>query len=118
MFKKVSATIKDLQNQKKTYKACIKRSNALPHEYREVYKIASRYMLNISSSDSSSVIGLLPEMLDIFEMGAAEGRDVLEVVGHDVMAFCDGLLESVSAQTWTGEMRSKMNESIHKKLGR
>ncbi|WP_369418007.1 DUF1048 domain-containing protein [Cohnella mopanensis] len=79
--------------------------------------MASRYMLNFASSDPG-VINLFPEMLDMFELAAAEGRDVLELVGNDVMAFCDGLLEGVSAQTWTGKMRAKMNESIHKKLGR
>lgn len=117
MYKTMLAKIKDLRDQKKAYKECVKRSKALPNDYREVYNIASRYMLNFSSNDSS-VINLFPEMLDMFEMGAAEGRDVLEIVGNDVMAFCDGLLEGVSAQTWTGKMRAKMNESIHKKLGR
>ncbi|WP_313641486.1 DUF1048 domain-containing protein [Paenibacillus sp. FSL K6-0276] len=117
MYKNFSAWLKDLRHQKKKYKECVKRSKALPNDYREVYNLASRYMLNFSSSDSS-VINLFPEMLDMFEMGAAEGRDVLEIVGNDVMAFCDGLLEGVSAQTWTGKMRTKMNESIHKKLGR
>ncbi|AIQ35519.1 hypothetical protein R50345_13390 [Paenibacillus sp. FSL R5-0345] len=108
---------KDLRDQKRAYKECVKRSKALPNDYREVYNIASQYMLNFSTSDSS-VINLFPEILDMFELGAAEGRDVLEIVGNDVMAFCDGLLEGVAAQTWTGKMRAKMNESIHKKLGR
>ncbi|MNP04366.1 hypothetical protein D3C76_962780 [compost metagenome] len=117
MYKNMMAKIKDLRDQKRAYKDCVKRSKALPNDYREVYNIASRYMLNFSSNDSS-VVNLFPEMLDMFEMGAAEGRDVLEIVGNDVMAFCDGLLEGVSAQTWTGKMRAKMNDSIHKKLGR
>jgi len=117
VYKNMLAKFKDLREQKKAYKECVKRSKALPNDYREVYNIASRYMLNFSTNDSS-VINLFPEMLDMFEMGAAEGRDVLEIVGNDVMAFCDGLLEDVSAQTWTGKMRAKMNESIHKKLGR
>lgn len=117
MYKTMLAKYKDLRDQKKLYKECVKRSKALSNDYREVYNVASRYMLNFSSNDSS-VINLFPEMLDMFEMGAAEGRDVLEIVGNDVMAFCDGLLEGVSAQTWTGKMRAKMNESIHKKLGR
>jgi DNA-binding ferritin-like protein (Dps family) len=117
VFKTITAKLKDLRRQKKMYKDCVRRSKALPHDYREVYKIASYYMLNFSSSDSG-VINLFPEMLDMFELGAAEGRDVLELVGNDVMAFCDGLLEGVSAQTWTGKMRAKMNDSIHKKLGR
>lgn len=63
-------------------------------------------MLNFSTSDSS-VINLFPEILDMFELGAAEGRDVLEIVGNDVMAFCDGLLEGVAAQTWTGKCELK-----------
>jgi len=117
VYKTILTKYKDLRDQKRAYKECVKRSKALPNDYREVYNIASQYMLNFSTSDSS-VINLFPEILDMFELGAAEGRDVLEIVGNDVMAFCDGLLEGVAAQTWTGKMRAKMNESIHKKLGR
>lgn len=117
MYKNISAWLKDLRQQKRAYKECVKRSKLLPNDYREVYNIASRYMMNFASSDPG-VINLFPEILDMFELAVAEERDVLEVVGYDVMAFCDGLLEGVSAQTWTGKMRAKMNESIHKKLGR
>lgn len=117
MFNKIFAATQEQRQQKKTYKECVARSKKLPFEYREVYNTASKYMLNFSTSDSG-VVNLFPEILDMFEIGAAEGRDVLEVVGHDVMAFCDGMLEGIATQTWTGKMRSKMNESIHKKLGR
>ncbi|MBP3961688.1 DUF1048 domain-containing protein [Paenibacillus lignilyticus] len=117
MFKKIVHAIQEGRKQKKVYRACVKRAKKLPYEYREVYKIASHYMLTFSSQDPA-VINLFPEMLDMFELAAAEGRDVLDLVGNDVMAFCDGLLEGVSSQTWTGQMRAKMNASIHKKLGK
>jgi DNA-binding ferritin-like protein (Dps family) len=115
MDNKILRSFRDMRALKRTYRECKKRGERLPQDYKVVYQTASAYMLNFSSNDAD-VVNLLPPMLDLLESAAAEGRDVLEVVGDDVMAFCDGLLEG--AQTWTGQMRAKMNDSIHKKLGR
>ncbi len=117
MDNKIIRTLRDWRYQKQIYRECKRRAKLLPRDFETVYDVASGYMLNFSTSESG-VICLLPELLDLLETAAAEGRDVLEVVGNDVMAFCDGMLEGISAQTWTGKMRAKMNESIHKKLGR
>lgn len=40
---------------------------------------------------------------------------MLDIVGNDVIGFCDGLLEE---HTWLSKMKSNMNQKIHKKLGR
>jgi DNA-binding ferritin-like protein (Dps family) len=115
MANNIFKSYKDMRSLKKLYKDCVKRGKQLPRDYEVVYKTASSYMMTFSTSEAE-VVNLLPDMLDLLEVGAAEGRDVLDVVGNDVMAFCDGLLEGTN--TWTGQMRAKMNEAIHKKLGR
>ncbi len=35
MFKTISASLKDLRQQKKAYKECVRRSKALPNDYHE-----------------------------------------------------------------------------------
>ena|GEM_PF-5465720 len=36
---------------------------------------------------------LLPDLVDFFAAGAADGKGVLELVGEDVAAFCDDLIQ-------------------------
>jgi DNA-binding ferritin-like protein (Dps family) len=36
---------------------------------------------------------LLSGIVDFFEEGVAEGKGVLELIGTDVAAFCDGLVK-------------------------
>lgn len=42
---------------------------------------------------SSEAALLLPGIVDFFEEGAATGKGVLELIGDDVAAFCDGLIK-------------------------
>lgn len=114
-MKKIREYIIGTKEQKESWRESKRRAKRLPHDYRVVYDTASKYMLNFSSNDNS-VVALLPEILDLFEASIADNKDVLDVVGHDVMAFCDALLED--AETWNGKMRKKMNDDLHKKLGR
>jgi len=58
------------------------------------------------------------DILDLFETGVQDGKDVLDIVGDDVIGFCDGLLGAVPEHTWIGKMKSAMNQSIHKKLSK
>ncbi len=67
--------------------------------------------------DISSMMNVLTDMLELFESGAQEGKNVLDIVGDDVSDFCDGLLKEVKAQTWTGKRKEMLNQNIHKKLG-
>ena len=93
------------------------RLKALPGDYQAVFYEISKYLYQFASSDAG-VVRIQSDILDMFETGAHEGKDVLEVVGDDVIGFCDGLLEVVPEHTWIGRMKSAMNQSIHKKLAR
>ena len=55
------------------------------------------------------------ELIDLFEAGAADGKQVLEITGDDVASFCNELLES--AKTYTADWGKKLNESVMKELG-
>nr|WP_216853826.1 DUF1048 domain-containing protein [Phytoactinopolyspora halotolerans] len=60
---------------------------------------------------------LLSDLVDFFEHGAADGKGVLELIGTDVVAFCDDLVkdsrtyadiyqDSISRESGTAEKRS------------
>jgi DNA-binding ferritin-like protein (Dps family) len=46
------------------------------------------------------------DLIDLFETGAAEGKNVLEITGEDVAAFCEELLRSASTYTENWRRRS------------
>ena len=93
------------------------RVKALPGDYQVIFHEISKYLYQFASSDAG-VVGMQFDILEMFETGAQEGKEVLEVVGNDVIGFCDGLLGAIPEHTWMGKMKSALNESIHKKLGK
>jgi DNA-binding ferritin-like protein (Dps family) len=93
------------------------RLKVLPGDYQVVFYEISKYLYQFASSDAG-VVTMQTDILDMFEKGAQDGKDVLDIVGNDVIGFCDGLLEAVPEHTWIGKMKSTLNQSIHKKLGK
>lgn len=105
--------IQDIIEGKKQWRAHMARVKALPRDYQIVYKEIQRYLFKVGPID---VLGgsLLSEILEFFEEGAAAGKGVLELIGDDVAAFCDGLIkdsrtyadiyqESISGKSGTAE---------------
>jgi DNA-binding ferritin-like protein (Dps family) len=77
----------------------LERVNALPEEYRYVYEKIQGYMWMSSGGSGVGTIPILADLLDLFEMGVAEGKRVLEITGEDVAAFCDELLRNARTST-------------------
>jgi DNA-binding ferritin-like protein (Dps family) len=82
-----------------------------------VFYEISKYLYQFASSDAD-VVNMQMDILAMFETGAQDGKDVLDIVGNDVIGFCDGLLGAVPEHTWMGKMKAAMNQSIHKKLSK
>jgi len=80
--------IKDVIAGKKKWREHMERVNALPQNYQVVYKEIQKYLFKVGGGS------LLSGIVDFFEEGAATGKGVLELIGNDVAAFCDGLLKS------------------------
>jgi DNA-binding ferritin-like protein (Dps family) len=84
--------IQDIIEGKKQWRAHLARVKALPPDYQIVYKEIQRYSFKVGPIDLLDG-PLLSGIVDFFEEGAASGRGVLELIGHDVAAFCDGLIK-------------------------
>ncbi|MEU4540480.1 DUF1048 domain-containing protein [Streptosporangium sp. NPDC023825] len=84
--------IRDIIDGKKQWRAHVARVKALPPDYQIVYKEIQRYLFKVGPIDLLDG-SLLSGILDFFEEGAAAGKGVLELVGDDVAAFCDGLIK-------------------------
>ncbi|MFD0150021.1 DUF1048 domain-containing protein [Streptomyces sp. NPDC055721] len=84
--------IQDIIEGKKQWRAHKARVKALPPDYRIVYEEMQKYFFKVGPIDLPDG-PLLPGIVDFFEEGVASGRGVLELIGNDVAAFCDGLIK-------------------------
>ncbi|MBY0004086.1 MULTISPECIES: DUF1048 domain-containing protein [Priestia] len=101
---------------KKEYKMMMARVEALPEDYQFVFKKIQNYMWNFSSGNGMDMLHMQYELIDLFEVGAAEGRQVLEITGDDVASFADELV--ANAKTYMVKYREDLNQSIKERLGK
>lgn len=78
---------------KKAWRALQKRAKLLPQDYYIVYQEIQKYLFKIAPLTLSKDTSLFHDLIDLFEAGAKEQKDVLEVTGTDVAAFADAFLE-------------------------
>ncbi|MGW0520796.1 DUF1048 domain-containing protein [Crossiella sp. NPDC003009] len=84
--------IQDIIEGKRQWRAHKARVKALPPDYQIVYQEMQGYLFKVGPVDLHDG-PLLPGIVDFFEEGVAAGKGVLELIGNDVAAFCDGLIK-------------------------
>ena len=102
--------IQDIIEGKKQWRAHTARVKALPPDYQIVYREMQKYLFKVGPVDLTGG-HLLPGIVDFFEEGVADGKGVLELIGNDVAAFCDGLIKD--SRTYA----EVYQESISRKSG-
>lgn len=85
--------IKEIIEEKKEWREQMARVKALPKDYQIVYKEIQKYIFKVGTVEAKDSMDLLLGIVDFFEEGAALGKEVLEVTGSDVAAFCDDLMK-------------------------
>ena len=108
--------IKKMRESKREYKQQMARVKALPEDYQYVFKKIQGHMWNFAAGAGYDMMKIHSDLIELFEVGAAEGKRVLEITGEDVAAFCDELLRN--ANTYTENWREALNRDIQKKLGK
>jgi DNA-binding ferritin-like protein (Dps family) len=85
-----------------------------------VYAEMKRYLFRFTSGDGRDTVAVLKDVLDLFESSAAEGKQVLDVTGEDVAAFCDERLGGVPSwvETYVDKGRASLNRDVATQLGR
>lgn len=91
--------------EKRAWRQMMQRVNHLPGDYRFTYRKILHYCYHFSCTMS-----MLTGLLELFEESAAAGTPVLDVVGSDVAAFCDGLMAANGADPT--DARETLNREI------
>lgn len=108
--------IKKIIESKREYKQQMVRVKALPEDYQYVFKKIQGHMWNFAAGAGYDMMKIHSDLIELFEIGAAEGKQVLEITGEDVATFCDELLRN--ANTYTENWREALNRDIQKRLGK
>jgi DNA-binding ferritin-like protein (Dps family) len=102
--------IKKIIEEKKEWRVHVSRVKALPQDYQIVYNEIQKYLFKVGPVELNEGIGLLVEILNFFEEGAATGKGVLEVTGTNVAAFCDALIED--SETYADIYQESVNQKF------
>ena len=108
--------IQKMIGEKRTYRALMARAKALPGEYRFVFQKAQDYMWMHSDGEGSDMLQAMQALVELFEESAAEGRNVLDVTGEDVVGFCDEFI--CDTRKWEDHYRDKLNRDIRNRFGK
>jgi DNA-binding ferritin-like protein (Dps family) len=106
--------IKKIVGDKKEYRDQMARAETLPEDYRFVFKKIHGYIWRFAGGDGSDMLKTQRELIDLFEIGAADGRNVLDITGVDVAGFCNDLLRDT--KKWTDFYRQKLNRDMLDKI--
>lgn len=106
--------LKKIIGDKKEYKMMMARVSAMPKDYQFVFKKIQNYMWSHAGGDGMDILKIQYDLIDLFEGGVADGKNVLKITGTDVAEFCDELL--LNAKTWTTDGHKKLNHDIKKKF--
>lgn len=107
--------IKKMIEEKKEYKQKMARVALLPEDYQFVFKKIQSHMWMFAAGAGYDMMEVHNDLIDLFELGVASGKKVLEITGDDVAAFCDELLKN--CKTYTENWRDKLNREIKEKIG-
>jgi DNA-binding ferritin-like protein (Dps family) len=99
---------------KKEWRAHMARVKALPQDYQIVYKEIQKYLFKVGPVELTEGTGLLSGIVDLFEEGAALGKNVLEVTGSDVAAFCDDLIKD--SKTYADIYQESVDREVSKAM--
>jgi Uncharacterized protein conserved in bacteria len=99
-----------LFREKREWRAHVRRTKALPDDYRYTMQQIEKFMWNFAAD--GQMVAVFDEIVDLFEDGIAEGRTVLEVTGEDVAGFCQSILAEIQAKTWTGKKADELNRAV------
>lgn len=106
--------IRRMYNDKREYREQMARIKALPEDYRFVFEKMQNYMWSLADGHGFDMLKTQYDLIDLFEMGAAEGKPVLDVTGQDVAGFCDELIRG--NKLWKDSFRHNFNLRMRRKL--
>ena len=120
MFNYIKKLIIGDLDDKRKYKQMMKCVDDLPKDYSFTFKQIQKYIYTVGgvSGDVTMFnnLNIFQDLLDLFEESAADGRNIIDVIGNDVSKFCD---EFISAYVNDSKTRAeKLNKEIMERFNK
>ena len=93
------------------------RAAKLPADYQETWETIKTCLWPHADLTGRSLFPIFDGVLDLFEVTAADGQSVREVLGDDIKGFCSALVGEDGAKSYRGKWREQLNNTVAKKLG-
>ncbi|MEG1620179.1 MAG: DUF1048 domain-containing protein, partial [Eubacterium sp.] len=106
--------IKRMIEEKRAYKQQMARVEAMPEDYKFVFKKIQSYMWLFATGAGYDMMEVHTDLVELFESGIANNKKVLEITGDDVATFSEELL--LNCKTYTETCHEKLNREIHEKI--
>ena len=107
-------------DEKRAYKEMMKRVEALPKDYSFAFRKIQKYMFSVGAPGGDMTIftdmTMFTDLIDLFEVSASDGRQVIDVIGSDVSKFSDEFMSAYTTNTKT--LREKINKEIIEEINK
>ena len=99
--------------QKKQYRQYKARIERLPASYRTAVAGMERYTNYLGGlGDGDSILSMLSDLADLFELAAANGTPIREIVGADPVEFAEAFLRNYPAGHWITRERDRLTRAV------
>ncbi|WP_334172632.1 DUF1048 domain-containing protein [Sinomonas sp.] len=99
--------------QKKQYKQCKARLEALPEPYCTAAKAFERYFMYYGGvTDGDTLIKMLGDFADLWERAAVDGTPVSAIVGDDPVEFAETFTSAYGGTRWIDKERARLVKAI------
>lgn len=120
MFDSIIKLIIGNLDDKRAYKQMMKRVNALPNDYKFAFRKIQHYIYTVGLINADKTIfddiTIFTDLIDLFEASAAEGKNIIDVIGSDVDRFSDEFMKTYITNAET--KREKLNREIAEKFNK
>lgn len=100
--------------EKKQYRALMRRIETLPEPYVSVAKALQRYFMYNGGvvMDGDGMLRMLGDFADLWERAAADGTPVRDIVGDDPVDFADTFVQAYAGKRWIDKERTRLTKAI------
>ncbi len=104
--------------EKRQYKQCRARVDALPEPYNSAAKALQRYfMYNGGIVDGETLLKMSGDFVELWERAAADSTPVRAIVGDDPVEFAEAFVQAYSGNHWIDKERKRLIEAIDSAVG-
>ena len=102
----------------KEFKTFESRAKKLPMDYQDAWEEIKCNLWQHSDFTGRNLMPILDSALEMLEETAGYGKNITEVLGNDIKAFCSSLVGEEGANSVRDKWRKQLNNNIAKKLGK